>query len=494
MNEGVDEAGGFITAIIVTLKITTKITLIRFILNEKEIATDLPPGMVLLDFIRYHQHLAGTKIGCREGDCGACTILVGGIVNGHMKYESVTSCLMPLGNAQGRHLVTIEGINFTDTLNPIQQAMADAGATQCGFCTPGFVMSLAGFCLSDAAPTKEKVIAAIDGNICRCTGYKSIERAAGRVAEIMNENSGEEAAIFVAKKKILPEYFSGIINRLRSLDIGPLPLPHSPFTLVGGGTDLYVQRHDDMTDADIRFVSDEPELNGVTRENNKCIIGASATVSDLMNSPIINEAFPDFRRYAKLISSTPIRNMATIAGNFINASPIGDFTIFFLALDAQVSLTLYPSPGGEGNSRTLPLRKLYKTYKTLDKKPDEVIEKIWFDLPGENSYFNFEKVSKRTHLDIASVNSAISITMKGSEIEKAGISAGGVGPVPMYLQKTAEFLQGKKVKDDIILEAIEVMKTEISPISDARGTVEYKTLLLGQLIKAHFIPLVSEGK
>lgn len=157
--------------------------MIRFILNEKTIATELPPGMVLLDFIRYHQHLTGTKIGCREGDCGACTILVGELSNDELSYHSATSCLMPIGNAMGKHIVTVEGINFPDTLNPVQQAMADCGATQCGFCTPGFVMSLAGFCLSNAKATKENAIAAIDGNICRCTGYKSIEKAAVMITE-----------------------------------------------------------------------------------------------------------------------------------------------------------------------------------------------------------------------------------------------------------------------------------------------------------------------
>lgn len=489
--------------------------MIRFILNEKEIETDLPPGMALLDFIRYHQHLMGTKIGCREGDCGACTILVGEIVNNELQYESMTCCLMPLGNAQGKHIVTIEGINFLDTLNPIQQAMADAGATQCGFCTPGFVVSLAGFCLNNSKDAKfcvstENAVAAIDGNICRCTGYKSIERAAGKVAEMMKEKNGEEATAFVAKRKILPEYFAGIKNKLQSLLNGEPTTHHSSLTthLVGGGTDLYVQKHDEMTDADIRFVFDEPALNGIIKEDNRCIIGPSATVSDLMNSSIINEAFPDFHHYAKLISSTPIRNMATIAGNFINASPIGDFTIFFLALDAHLtlalstsgegSLTPSPSPrGGEGSSavsgREIPLRSLYKGYKQLDKKSDEIIEKIWFELPDKNTLFNFEKVSKRTNLDIASVNSAISLTMNGNEIAKADLSAGGVGPVPMYLQKTSEFLKGKKINEETVNGAIEVMKTEISPISDARGTKEYKTLLLGQLIKAHFIPLTPKG-
>jgi xanthine dehydrogenase small subunit len=456
--------------------------MIRFILNEKEIETDLSPGITLLDFIRYHQHMMGTKIGCREGDCGACTILSGKIVSDGLQYESMTSCLMPLGNANGKHIVTIEGINFADQLNPIQQAMADEGATQCGFCTPGFVMSLAGFCLSDKEATKQNAIAAVDGNICRCTGYKSIERAAGKVAVLMKEKNGAEATLFLAKKKILPEYFSGIKDRLKILMKGESLTHHSPITthIVGGGTDLYVQKHDEMTDADIRFIFDEPGLNGITRDGNKCIMGPSVTVTDLMNSPVIREAFPNFHHHAKLISSTPIRNMATIAGNFVNASPIGDFTIFFLALDAQLVMS-------DGKSkRELPLRKLYKGYKMLDKKPEELIEKIWFELPGKNSVFNFEKVSKRTHLDIASVNSAISFSMNGKEIAMAGISAGGVGPIPMYLQKTSEYLIGRKTNDETINGAIEVMKTEISPISDARGAKEYKTLLLGQLIKAHF--------
>jgi len=249
---------------------------------------------------------------------------------------------------------------------------------------------------------------------------------------------------------------------------------------------LYVQKHEEMSNAAIRFVFDHPQLNGVSKEGNKCIIGPSATVSDLKASTIINEAIPEFHRYAKLVSSTPIRNMATIAGNFINASPIGDFTIFFLALDAQLILS-------DGKTkRELPLRKLYKGYKTLNKKPEEHIEQISFDLPDTNTHFHFEKVSKRTHLDIASLNSAIRLQMKGDVIESAGLSAGGVGPVPMYLQKISEFLTDKRISEELIKDAIAIMQTEISPISDARGTKEYKTLLLGQLIKAHFMELFPE--
>ncbi|MGZ8523515.1 MAG: FAD binding domain-containing protein [Chitinophagaceae bacterium] len=470
-----------------TLLITNTTILIRFILNEKVISTDLPPGTVLLDLIRYHQHLMGTKIGCREGDCGACTVLVGEMRNNELLYKSMTCCLMPIGNAHGKHIVTIEGINPPKGLNPIQQAMVDEGATQCGFCTPGFVLSLAGFCLNAGQATKENSIAAMDGNICRCTGYKSIERAAAKIAELMEEKNGEDTTKFVVRKEILPVYFTEIKNKLQLLLNGELtPDKGVAIQFVGGGTDLYVQKHDEMTNATIHFLFDNSALNGVNQEGNRCIIGASATISDLQVSGIITKAFPAFQRYAKLISSTPIRNMATIAGNFVNASPIGDFTIFFLALDAQLVLS-------DGKTkRELPLRKLYKGYKTLDKKPGEYIGQVSFELPGKSTLFNFEKVSKRTHLDIASVNSAISITMKGDRIENGAIAAGGVGPIPLYLQKTSEFLKGKNISEDLIFEVIEMAQAEISPISDARGTAEYKRLLLSQLLKAHFITLFPE--
>ncbi|MCB0740525.1 MAG: FAD binding domain-containing protein, partial [Chitinophagaceae bacterium] len=401
--------------------------MLQFILNEQNIDTDLPSGMTMLDFVRYHQHLTGTKIGCREGDCGACTILVGELINNELHYQSMTSCLMPIANAAGKHIVTIEGINFPDGLNPIQQAMADEGATQCGFCTPGFIVSLAGFCLGNQAVTKENAIAAVDGNICRCTGYKSIERAAYKIADLTKTKNNSQTIDFLTSNKILPAYFSTIKNRLEKLQNETLPLPEANTKIVGGGTDLYVQQHDKMTTSASHYFFDNKALKNITIADNICTIGASVTVAELLSSPIINKGFPSFPQYAKLVSSTPIRNMATIAGNIVNASPIGDFTVFLLALNAKIVL----SDGVQ--KRNLPLQKLYKGYKDLDKKTEEFIEAIEFVLPDENTYFNFEKISKRTHLDIASVNTAVSLQLKNDRIETIHLSAGGVGPIPMYL-------------------------------------------------------------
>lgn len=396
---------------------------------------------------------------------------------------------MPIGNAHTKHIVTIEGINFTG-LTPVQQAMADEGATQCGFCTPGFVVSLTGYCLGNAPTNTANAVAAVDGNICRCTGYKSIERAAASIATLLAAGEKEERLSFLTRNHIVPGYFTGIAERLAQLQsvanarlLPDLAASQERPRILGGGTDLYVQQHTEMTTAAIHFLFDHPELTEIRKEGNTCIIGPSVTVSDMMGSALINEAFPAFKKYAKLVSSTPIRNMATLAGNFINASPIGDFTILFLALDAQIHFT-------EGRQeRIIPLRQLYKGYKQLEKTPGESISSIHFEMPGASTLFHFEKVSKRTHLDIASVNSAIRLEMNGNSIERAGISAGGVGPVPMFLQKTSRFLEGKEVSVTLLKEAIAVMQTEISPISDARGTKEYKALLLGQLIKAHFMKL-----
>ncbi|HEX6334793.1 MAG TPA: FAD binding domain-containing protein [Flavisolibacter sp.] len=456
--------------------------MIHFILNETEIAATLPPATTLLDFIRYHQHLTGTKIGCREGDCGACTVLTGSLRDGHLHYSSATSCLMPLANAQGKHIVTIEGLNMPGgALNPIQQAMADEGATQCGFCTPGFVVSLAGFCLSDHDAFS--IPAAIDGNICRCTGYKSIERAAHKISLMLVGKNEKEAIEFVTSHKIVPPYFRHIRERLVNLPAATPASPAEKNIVIAGGTDVYVQKHEEIKNMHPHFIPDRPESRRIESDGSVCVLGPAVTVTDIRESRVMQDHFPHLNRFMKLVSSTPIRNMATVAGNFVNASPIGDLTIFFLALDGQLVLE-----GAQGE-RTVPLRKFYKGYKILDKAPDETIRSIQFVLPDKDTLFNFEKVSKRTHLDIASVNTALRLVMRDGTIAHADLSAGGVGPVPAYLANASAFLQGKKISASLIRELCNLLPGEISPISDARGSAAYKRLLLTQLVKAHFLEL-----
>ncbi|MEP6792822.1 MAG: 2Fe-2S iron-sulfur cluster-binding protein [Saprospiraceae bacterium] len=303
--------------------------MLSFILNNDTIHTEMPPGTTVLDFVRYHKHLTGTKIGCREGDCGACTILVGNYSNDAVTYRSMTSCLMPLSNAEGKHIVTIEGINpAAGHLTPVQEAMIEENGTQCGFCTVGFVVSLTGFCLNNNELSQESVISSIDGNICRCTGYKSIERASARLINLLNTNESDSSIAFAIRQKIVPMWFADIKDRLAEFNAStserkPVE-PIKKYTIVSGGTDLYVQRPEEMVHSVTMNVFNRNSLKEIREIDGRIEIGSEATVTDLLESPVMNEIFPQLKKHLKLVSSTPIRNMATIAGNLVNASPIGD--------------------------------------------------------------------------------------------------------------------------------------------------------------------------
>jgi xanthine dehydrogenase small subunit len=454
--------------------------MIEFILNNKPIKTIQPSGALLLDFVRYEQSLTGTKIGCREGDCGACTVLIGDLIDGKLNYRQVTSCLTPLGNVQGKHVVTIEGLNM-ESLSPVQQYMVDESGSQCGFCTTGFVVSLTQFCLANSAPTYKDAIASIDGNICRCTGYKPIERAAKHITESLSDKSEKETLDWLITQKFIPSYFNQIPEMLNALSKGENNSQNG--TVVGGGTDLYVQKHDQLINQNVDLISDSPNLNFIEIDNGMCKVGAGTTATDLMESDIFISAFPRLKAHLKLVASSPIRNMATLGGNFVNASPIGDFTAFFLALNAKIKLTK------NSDSRSIYLNDFYKGYKDLDKSSDEILSTISFKLPTQDSHYNFEKVSKRIYLDIASVNTAIQLTVSENKITQVHLSAGGVGPIPMYLGKTCAFLTDKVLSPETIQSANEIIQTEINPISDVRGSADYKRLLLRQLFYAHFITL-----
>ena len=500
----------------------------EFYLNDQPIRTSEPQASALLDFVRYHEHLKGTKIGCREGDCGACTVLVGELSpDGQtVNYQSMTSCLTPLGNAHGKHIVTVEGINAADSqLTPVQKAIVDEGGSQCGFCTVGFVMSLTGHSLSTKPATEKSTVAAIDGNICRCTGYKSLERAAATLTAQLAQRPTENALAWLSEQQFVPKYFAGIPAKLASLrpeivvakvaakptelatashsngadSVSTSPnghahsqnghtnasFPHAMHPLLGGGTDLLVQRLEELREQPVRLVFDQSGRRGIRQEAaGRVVLGAATTASHLLESELMRGLLPNLPAYLKLVSSTPIRNMGTVAGNFINGSPIGDLTIMFLALGASISLL-----DATGSTRDLALPDLYLGYKKLAKAPDEQVTEINFPTPLPGDFFHFEKVSKRTHLDIASVNSAIWLRVENGLIQAARVSAGGVSPVPLLLVRTSAFLVGRELSAETVIAANEVMQTEISPISDVRGTADYKRLLLRQLLWAHFLQL-----
>ncbi|MDA3952541.1 MAG: FAD binding domain-containing protein [Bacteroidales bacterium] len=457
--------------------------MITFILNNKLIQTESHPGTTLLDFIRSGESLPGTKIGCREGDCGACTVLEGTFDNNKVKYKSIVACLTPLGNAQGKHIVTIEGINMKE-LSPVQNALVDYAGTQCGFCTPGFVMSLTGHSLSEESSDKEKAIAAISGNICRCTGYKSIEKAAESISELLKVKDINDPINWLVENQHLPMYFLEIAKRLNKIEKNDKP---GNFKIIGGGTDLMVQKPEEIAETDIELFYNRIDLKGIKKENNSIIIGSATNASEIVKSSIMQEYFPEIKSHFKLISSEPIRNMGTIAGNFVNASPIGDLSIFLLALNAIINIR------ESNNTRKVLLKNFFLDYKKINLNPGEYIESVIIPVPDQKFLFNFEKVSKRTHLDIASVNSAIYLRINDDIIKDCSVSAGGVSAIPKYLSNTSEYLIGKKITVETIVKTNKIIQDEISPISDVRGSAEYKRLLLRQLFFAHFIKLFPKS-
>jgi xanthine dehydrogenase small subunit len=373
--------------------------MINFILNNQEINTDLPSSLVVLDFLRHSQQLIGTKEGCREGGCGACMILVGEWDGEALSYQPVKSCLLALQKISGKHVVTIEGVNNHE-LNPIQQAIVDEGATQCGYCTPGIVLSLSSFFLNSPLFPEQQAITALDGNICRCRGYQSIKRAARQLCKKFSPfdvNSKIERLKWLVEKQILPAYFLQIPKRLHKFQ---KPSPQSSndssqsSVVVAGGT-IYWQKQADLYPKDIVFLSRQPDLSQIRIEQNRLNVGATTTIEAMKNSPIMRAFFPKIDKYFELIASTPIRHRATVGGNIVAASPTGDLTLFFLALGASITLT-------DGKiQRTLALKDFFKGHKQLDKAPNELLETVSFPVPTQNAFFNFEKVSKRTYFDIA---------------------------------------------------------------------------------------------
>jgi len=459
-------------------------TKIKFVLNNELITAEVNPSTALLDFLRNEKHLTGVKSVCREGDCGACSVLIGELDNGKMKYQSITSCIYPLGKAAGKHIVTIEGINQPG-LNFIQSHFADENAAQCGFCTPGYIISLTAFMLNNNSYSYEEAEQAVAGNVCRCTGYGSIKRAIHNMTLDMPVSSEDyhQRLTTLIERKVVPEYFSEIPQMLENIEHDKVSLESE--IIIGGGTDLYVQKPEELPRLAPLFIKDN-NLDYIYESGNEIIIGGGATFEEIAQSEIMNKYFPSFKEDSIIIASRLIRNVATLAGNIVNASPIGDMSIILLALNAKLKLKINEI------ERTIPLRKFYLGYKDIDKQPMEIIEEFVIPKPSGNTKFNFEKVSKRTHLDIASVNSAMLINTENGLIVNAGISAGGVAPVPKYLGNTSSFLIGRELTIETVVAASEKAMNEITPIDDVRGSAQYKKLLLGQMIKAHFAEMFPE--
>lgn len=466
------------------MSISSQITLL---LNDQVTTVQVPKGLVALDFLRKHRQLTGSKEGCKEGDCGACTVIVGTLKDSEVSYEPMTSCLLPMGELHGKHLVSIEGLNM-EQLSPIQKAMVDCGGTQCGYCTPGFVVAMTAGLMDETVPlNQEGCKFSISGNLCRCTGYRSIKQAGVQaINELTPMLEGKARVAALCDAGALPEFFRNAKEQLASIaSQEPKTDSKLHFPFVGGGTDLFVQKGEELPEQEISLLNDSPIHPAQIRDD---IIRVDARMSfeRFSRDETIQAAIPCIQEYSDQIASWPIRTRATLAGNICNASPIADITCLLLALDAQLVVS-------EGrNQRTIPLKSFYLGYKKLAKRTDEIVTQIHFPKPTPSTHINWEKVSKRRVLDIATVNSAIRLVVTDSTITEAHLAVGGVSPTPLYLTATSAYLSGKVISLENVLAAIDMAQEEFAPISDVRGTAEYKRLAARQLMLAHFMKLFPE--
>jgi xanthine dehydrogenase small subunit len=448
-----------------------------FILNEQLIRTGERPGLTVLEFVRDVSCLSGTKEACREGECGACTVLVGTRhPDGSVAYKACASCLLPLGDVEGCHVVTVEGLAGAD-LTLVQRLIVEHSASQCGFCTPGIVLSLTGFALAAEKISYEGAVDALDGNICRCTGYVAIRDAARALCENLaklNAPPSKRLAELISAG-VVPGYFKEIPGRLARLKAEPAPAGKDA-VLVAGGTDLFVQKPEQLLESELCFLSKRSDLNYVKADGSVLRVGGAVTIEDFRLSPAVRQYFPALEQDFLLHSSAILRNKATLAGNVVNASPIGDATVILLALDARLVIA------GAGGQREVPLSKFYLGYKKTDLACGELVSEIVIPLLPPGARYHFEKVSNRATLDIAAVNSALRvITAPDGTIADLRVSAGGVAAVPLLLN--LDSFKGRKPEPEALAKAAEC---EARPIDDIRGSAAYKKLLLGQLVRAHF--------
>lgn len=475
---------------------------IKFFVNNQCVIKNITPDTTALQLIRSELGFTGTKEVCKEGDCGACTIAYGRWSGDKFVYHALNSCLLPAAKLHGCHVITVEGLAMGDQLHPIQKLMLEHHAVQCGYCTSGMIMAL--FCLfaNNPAPTREAMLAALEGNLCRCTGYDAIYNAAVAIAQNMKsinqfyppyvadvqqqlknikQTAAADAIVVDKNNKSLQAYhLPQTIAEMFTL----MEKYHDTFQIINGGTDLIVcanmQKKFPQVFIDISQIA---ELNFITEKTNAINIGGSVKLDQLHENAIIIGKMPELHYAIGRMSSQQIRNISTVAGNLANASPIADMGCALLGLGAKVILQ------SNKGRREILLEDFYRDYKVtaIDAK-HEIISEI--ELPLTYASCSFEKTAKRSAMDIATVNSFFNVGISADgTIEKCRIAFGGVAKFPALAKETSKYLIGKKFTFETIKLAADIAVQEFTPISDVRASSEYRMLLIrNQLIK-HFTRL-----
>ncbi|GAB3482785.1 xanthine dehydrogenase small subunit [Marinomonas epiphytica] len=471
----------------------------KFLLNDTLVEENqLPCDLSALRYLREYQHLTGTKEGCGSGDCGACTLLVGKLQNGTVQYKSINSCITPIQSLDACHLVSIEYLHtLSDTLHPAQQSMVNCHGSQCGFCTPGIVLSLAALYQESALNEdhvlkREQVCDAISGNLCRCTGYRPIIEAGLQMPELGYDASlmpkaelVEQISAYQQLGSILPESYR-LPTSLEQLkkDMQDSPNAH----LIAGGTDLMLANtqayHDFSAFIDVSQVK---EMNQISLQADHVVIGAAVTYAQL--EAFTKPQYPQIFNLLERIASRQIRNRGTIGGNVANASPIADLPPLLLALDAQMTLLK-----ADGSERKLTIDDFYLGYKQTQLQPDEAI--VSFQIPSANfhDFQRYYKISKRMEDDISSVLLACRIQVENEIVTEIRIAFGGMAATPIRAIEAEQQLLGKNINDEQALaKVLDSLRQHLTPLSDMRSSAQYRIDMACNLMQKAWLEANGEA-
>lgn len=466
---------------------------VRFLLDDApRRLTQLDPTMTVLDYLRQVEHLTGTKEGCNEGDCGACTVVVAKPENGRLRYQAVNACIQFLGTLDGCQLITVEHLAKEGRLHPVQQAMVDLHGSQCGFCTPGFVMSL--FAMTrdhERAPDEATVDDVLAGNLCRCTGYAPIARAATAAYE-MNPRDDTFAAGEAATLERLAALRDNETVALGDAggrrfyapatldDLAALYEEHPEATLSAGSTDvgLWVTKQMQRPTTLI-YTGRVAELAQIEETAEAIEIGAGVTYGDALD--LLAKHYPDMGEVIRRIGSVQIRNTGTIGGNIANGSPIGDSPPLLIAAGASLQLR-------KGSARrSLPLEDFFLDYGKQDRALGELVERITLPLPEAGSVFRAYKVSKRFDQDITAALGAFNLKIEDGVVAAARLAYGGMAATPKRAAAAEAALLGQPWNEAAVTRAMAALEDDFQPLTDWRASSEYRMKVAQNLLRRCFI-------
>ncbi|WP_061291744.1 xanthine dehydrogenase small subunit [Azotobacter vinelandii] len=469
--------------------------MIQFLLN-RELRSEraLDPNLTVLRYLREHLRRTGTKEGCGSGDCGACTVVVGELVaedgRERLRYRSLNACLTFVAALHGKQLLVVEDLEQRGRLHAVQQAVVDRHASQCGFCTPGVVMSLFALQKNADGPDRERACEALAGNLCRCTGYRPILAAAEQAcgAPEPDQFDAAEAETVAALKAIARGGTELAGNDRRCLlpasvdELAALYAAHPEARLFAGGTDLALevtQQHRALP-LTIHLGGIE-ELKRLTPGSEAIEIGAATPLADCQAA--LAAEYPDFGALLKRFASLQIRNQGTLGGNIGNASPIGDTPPLLIALGARLLLRK------GGTSRTLALEDFFLNYKVTALEPGEFIEKILVPRARPGQAFRAYKLSKRLDDDISAVCAAFNLLIEDGRVREARIAFGGMAAIPRRATACERALLGQPFEAAVIERACTALAGDFDPLGDFRASREYRLLAAQNLLRKAFLEL-----